>query len=319
MTPENRAEQTAVRKSFDPISWIFKSVWRLIGCGTATVLTLMVLIPLAVTMERWGLSKWDERGQFGDTFGVVNALFSGLGFVGVIAALYLQHRELKASHAVILTQIECRAAPLLVADVLTKTIALHRDAQGCFTAACDLGITNYGPDPAVHGEVFVRLSRRSGSCPPEASEDLSVAIPPRTVFAPETESRPQERKHLRIKWDSVPMLDGFLAHVEPDRRFSLEVELRFESAFGGKFLAKQQFALEPRTPSTASMSADQQGDATAQPEAPPTVAQPATPPPDAVVAWLHAGRVEGQEADAFLSCTPVDSSFTFKKQDVETR
>jgi hypothetical protein len=41
------------------------------------------------------LSKWSERGTFGDMFGAVNALFSGLAFAGVIYAIYLQTKELK--------------------------------------------------------------------------------------------------------------------------------------------------------------------------------------------------------------------------------
>ena len=36
-----------------------------------------------------------RRGQFGDSFGFVNALFAGLAFGGVIHAIYLQKRELK--------------------------------------------------------------------------------------------------------------------------------------------------------------------------------------------------------------------------------
>ncbi len=37
---------------------------------------------------------WDERGQFGDLFGAVNSLFSGLAFAGVIYTIYLQREEL---------------------------------------------------------------------------------------------------------------------------------------------------------------------------------------------------------------------------------
>jgi hypothetical protein len=48
----------------------------------------------------WGMSGWwlysdPDRGTFGDMFGAVNALFSGLAFVGVIYAIMLQREELK--------------------------------------------------------------------------------------------------------------------------------------------------------------------------------------------------------------------------------
>lgn len=37
---------------------------------------------------------WGTRGQFGDMFGVVNTLFSGLAFAGVIYAILLQRQDL---------------------------------------------------------------------------------------------------------------------------------------------------------------------------------------------------------------------------------
>ena len=40
-------------------------------------------------------SYWTERGTFGDMFGAVNSLFSGLAFAGVIIAILLQRKELE--------------------------------------------------------------------------------------------------------------------------------------------------------------------------------------------------------------------------------
>ena len=40
------------------------------------------------------LPDWATRGQFGDLFGAVNALFSGLAFSGLIYAIFLQRKEL---------------------------------------------------------------------------------------------------------------------------------------------------------------------------------------------------------------------------------
>lgn len=39
-------------------------------------------------------SEWSDRGTFGDMFGAVNTLFSGLAFAGVIYAIILQGKEL---------------------------------------------------------------------------------------------------------------------------------------------------------------------------------------------------------------------------------
>ena len=61
----------------------------------------LLLFPGVIIL--WGisiilLSGWfpeiAERGQFGDSFGVVNALFSGLAFAGVICAIIFQQKEL---------------------------------------------------------------------------------------------------------------------------------------------------------------------------------------------------------------------------------
>jgi hypothetical protein len=40
-------------------------------------------------------NEWSEKGTIGDSFGAVNALFSGLAFAGLIFAILLQRKELK--------------------------------------------------------------------------------------------------------------------------------------------------------------------------------------------------------------------------------
>lgn len=39
------------------------------------------------------LPEWDKRGQVGDMFGAVNALFSGLAFAGLFYTIILQRKE----------------------------------------------------------------------------------------------------------------------------------------------------------------------------------------------------------------------------------
>jgi hypothetical protein len=38
---------------------------------------------------------WQERSQFGDMFGAVDALFSGLAFIGLVYTIFLQQDEMK--------------------------------------------------------------------------------------------------------------------------------------------------------------------------------------------------------------------------------
>lgn len=64
------------------------------------------LVLVVFVLSVWGVSwwlitssvflkGWAERGTFGDMFGAVNALFSGLAFAGVIYAIILQRQELR--------------------------------------------------------------------------------------------------------------------------------------------------------------------------------------------------------------------------------
>lgn len=56
-----------------------------------------VLLIMGITF--WIVTKyvgsWEKRGQFGDLFGCVNALFSGLAFAGLIITIRQQHKDLE--------------------------------------------------------------------------------------------------------------------------------------------------------------------------------------------------------------------------------
>ncbi|HEX8480809.1 MAG TPA: hypothetical protein VF650_02780 [Allosphingosinicella sp.] len=61
---------------------------------------LCLLVVLVWVLVTWGIHSffpnWSDSGPVGDTFGAVNALFSGLAFAGVVYALNLQRRDLFA-------------------------------------------------------------------------------------------------------------------------------------------------------------------------------------------------------------------------------
>jgi len=59
-----------------------------VGLGLAAFVVLLWLIP------RYTLFDYPHRGSYGDMFGSVNSLFSGLAFAGIIFAIFLQRREL---------------------------------------------------------------------------------------------------------------------------------------------------------------------------------------------------------------------------------
>jgi hypothetical protein len=52
------------------------------------------------------IDKFAARGQFGDKFGAVNALFAGLAFAGIIFTIFLQSREIKQTKTMLEEQLK---------------------------------------------------------------------------------------------------------------------------------------------------------------------------------------------------------------------
>lgn len=72
------------------------------------------------------INKSSDRGTFGDKFGAVNALFSGLAFAGVIITILLQREELKATRDAVKTQTA-------EFELQNKTLALQRFEHSFFS------------------------------------------------------------------------------------------------------------------------------------------------------------------------------------------
>lgn len=70
-----------------------KSKEESIGWLIPTIILVFVFIAWGATW--FTLHDNSQRGTFGDMFGVINALFSGLAFGGVIYAILLQRKELQ--------------------------------------------------------------------------------------------------------------------------------------------------------------------------------------------------------------------------------
>ena len=58
------------------------------------VLVIVILFSIYGICVYYSFSNWQERGTFGDAFGALNTLFSGLAFVGIIYTIFLQRKEL---------------------------------------------------------------------------------------------------------------------------------------------------------------------------------------------------------------------------------
>lgn len=69
-----------------------RTLARIIG---GSVVTVVVWFGLTHCLWRYAGWKWQDAGVIGDSFGAVNALFSGLALAGVVMTLYLQSRDMK--------------------------------------------------------------------------------------------------------------------------------------------------------------------------------------------------------------------------------
>jgi hypothetical protein len=78
----------------------------------APILVCVLVLALwlsTVAVGQFFFQSWEERGQFGDLFGSVNALFSGLAFAGLLYAI-LQRQELALQRTELKLQREEMAA-----------------------------------------------------------------------------------------------------------------------------------------------------------------------------------------------------------------
>lgn len=116
---------------------------RTVLCLMKLKLWIAVAGVVAVILVAWlltipVLSHWfpdaATRGQAGDAFGAINALFSGLAFAGVIVAIAMQSRELQLQREQLVLQRkeleETRAELKRQADAAEKSqLALERQRK----------------------------------------------------------------------------------------------------------------------------------------------------------------------------------------------
>lgn len=62
---------------------------------TKMIVLVLIIWILSTVLIIFGLDNWSDRGTFGDLFGAVNALFSGLAFAGLIYTIVLQKQDLE--------------------------------------------------------------------------------------------------------------------------------------------------------------------------------------------------------------------------------
>lgn len=66
-----------------------------IGLLIKMICLVVIIWIISTILIIFGLDNWSDRGTFGDLFGAINALFSGLAFAGLIYTIVLQKQDLE--------------------------------------------------------------------------------------------------------------------------------------------------------------------------------------------------------------------------------
>jgi len=114
-------------------SGLQKWIWWIVGGIVGGVLILAALFGFGAWL---GFRDWQQSGVFGDTFGALNAVFSGLAMGGLVLAILLQREELKTQREELRLQREelkltrkelsrSAAAQEGQSDILIKTALIH--------------------------------------------------------------------------------------------------------------------------------------------------------------------------------------------------
>ena len=75
----------------------------------AIFIAIIIIWIISIFILSNKLENWTERGTFGDSFGAINSLFSGLAFGGIIYTILLQRKELKLQREeIVLTRKELK-------------------------------------------------------------------------------------------------------------------------------------------------------------------------------------------------------------------
>lgn len=90
------------------------------------VIIVIVLWGVSWLLIWRGFSEGDDRGTFGDMFGAVNALFSGLAFAGLIVTLLFQKEELGLQRNELIQTREELRNQRLEFEEQNKTLKLQR-------------------------------------------------------------------------------------------------------------------------------------------------------------------------------------------------
>jgi hypothetical protein len=221
----------------------------------AGVAALWIACTLAIY---WLFPDWQTRGTAGDSFGAVNALFSGLAFAGVIYALNLQRKELKyqreemlatrrvseAQLAEMRTSRELLAQPLPIPEIELLRIERPRlfysppedehSAQSRYLIDAALSNPTQYPAIGVNVRCFVQFGEPRTALGSTDSY-VSIVAPGARIDEPST------RPDFMFAGDTGGLLFDALRQHDPRKVPALVVVVLFKNVVGAHFRIVQAF------------------------------------------------------------------------------
>lgn len=210
----------------------------------------------------WLFPDWQTRGTAGDSFGAVNALFSGLAFAGVIYALNLQRKqledqqeEMRATRKVTEAQLaemrtgrQLQAQPLPIPEVKSLVIERPRlfytppssshNAQSRYIV--DVSLRNPTQYPALNINVRCTLEL---SQPRNTYDCVDSFVP---ILAPGGEIlEPAMRPSFLFNGDTSGLLFDCLRQIDPRLVPVIVVTIVFKNIVGAHFRLSQAFRAYP--------------------------------------------------------------------------
>ena len=149
---------------------IYKNIW------------FWVIIVVLLWCVSWFLIsqfyEGQDRGFFGDQFGAINALFSGLAFAGVIVTLFYQKEELKSQRIDVIRQsFERNYFQLLsLHSNIVKTIKLNRDDEDVTTRRDSKEIYALEFFEMIAGDVVDEIAKNKADITPLKKLNISYQI-----------------------------------------------------------------------------------------------------------------------------------------------
>lgn len=111
-------------------------------CHILIALVVVVLTGVGYSyllVEWWGI--WPDAAAFGDSFGALSYLISALGFIAVLAALSMQHKQINEGALQTKTTVQLQ---LLLAYLLSDAVAPADKAQ--IGRVLESAVKNISPD-----------------------------------------------------------------------------------------------------------------------------------------------------------------------------